>query len=190
MKIDTFNIPDKVIQLIQRYFAPESKAYHYYFTHVTRVTELAVQIAMQKKELNINHDFIIAGGLLHDIGIIKTNAPKIGCFGDHPYIAHTYLGREILEKEGFPDIAPICERHIGTGLSKADIIKSGFPLPHRDMLPISIEEKLICYADKFYSKSEKHLTTPRTVDEIRNKVTKYGKDKLGKFDALHDLFKI
>ncbi|MCB0823208.1 MAG: HD domain-containing protein [Bacteroidales bacterium] len=183
-----FTIPDSVKQLIDKYYKSSPVAYHYYYTHCIKVTELALEIAERKKDYQMDHDVIIACGMLHDIGIIKTNAPDIGCFGEYPYISHIYLGREMLEQEGFADIAPICERHVGTGLSKEDIIKSNFPLPHRDMLPITLEEKLICYADKFYSKSEKHLTTPRSLEEIRKKVVKYGENKLGNFDALHELF--
>jgi uncharacterized protein len=128
--------------------------------------------------------------MLHDIGILKTNAPEIGCFGELPYIAHTYLGREMLEEEGFEDIAPVCERHLGVGLSKEDIVESGFELPVRDMLPVTLEEKLICYADKFYSKSDKHLLTAKTPEKIRKKVSKYGADKAARFEEFVTLFGI
>ncbi len=184
----TFTLPEGVDKVIRKYFEPGSLAYHYYFTHCTMVTEFALEIAQNKPGLNLDLDKVLAGGMLHDIGIIKTHAPEIGCFGNFPYIAHSYLGREILEKEGFEEIAPICERHVGTGLSKEDIIENNFPLPHRDMLPVTLEEKLICFADKFYSKSEKHLTTRRSVDKIRQKVRKYGDDKVEQFEVLLALF--
>ncbi|MCB2222436.1 MAG: HD domain-containing protein [Bacteroidetes bacterium] len=186
--INALDIPVWIENLIRKYYPPDSLAYTYYYTHCLKVTELAVEILNRKSGLHIDREMVIAGGMLHDIGIVMTRAPEIGCFGDYPYIAHTYLGRELLEKEGYPDIAPVCERHVGTGLSREDIIKSNFPLPHRDMLPLTLEEKLICYADKFYSKSEKHLTQKRSIEDIRKKVIKYGADKLGQFEALHQLF--
>jgi uncharacterized protein len=186
--INALDIPEWIENLIRKYYPPDSLAYTYYYTHCLKVTELAIEIFNRKSGLQIDREMVIAGGMLHDIGIVMTHAPEIGCFGDYPYIAHTYLGRELLEKEGYPDIAPICERHVGTGLSREDIINSNFPLPHRDMLPLTLEEKLICYADKFYSKSEKHLTHQRSIEEIRKKVVKYGTDKLGQFEALHELF--
>jgi uncharacterized protein len=96
----------------------------------------------------------------------------------------------MLEQEGLIDIALMCERHIGVGLTLQDIKAANFPLPLRDMVPITLEEKLVCYADKFYSKSDKHLTTPRTPDKIRKKIIKYGEDKLQKFEELIDLFGI
>lgn len=183
-----FSIPDRIHDIIYTYYQRDSIAFTYYYTHCVKVTELALILANNNNHLNLDTEFILYGSMLHDIGIIHTNAPEIGCFGEFPYIAHTYLGRQMLEKEGLPGIALVCERHIGTGLSKEDIIAANFPLPHYDMLPISYEEKLICYADKFYSKSEKHLTTPRTVEKIRKKILKYGEDKLEKFDDLVTLF--
>jgi uncharacterized protein len=58
------------------------------------------------------------------------------------------------------------------------------------MLPKSNEEKIICYADKFYSKSENHLLIPKPVEKIKRKVSKYGKDKLERFEEFVDLFGI
>ncbi|MBN2173068.1 MAG: HD domain-containing protein [Bacteroidales bacterium] len=185
-----FTLPEIVTNIIHKYYPVESVAYKFYFTHCLMVTDLAVKIFHHNPHLNLNLDYIIKGALLHDIGIIKTDSPQIGCYGTFPYIAHTYLGRQILEDEGLPEIAPVCERHVGTGLTKKDIIKAGFPLPHRDMMPISLEEKLICYADKFYSKSANHLLIPKTPEKIRKKVGKYGNDKLKRFEEFVEIFGI
>jgi uncharacterized protein len=190
MILPVFSIPDKVNKIIFERYPENSISFGYYYTHCIKVTELALKIIDANKHLVINKEFVISGAMLHDIGIIETDAPEIGCFGKYPYIAHTYLGREMLEKEGLFDIAPVCERHIGVGLSKEDIIKAGFLIPHRDMIPLTIEEKLICYADKFYSKSDNHLTVPKTPEKIRKKILKYGEDKLQKFEELVNLFGI
>jgi len=40
------------------------------------------------------------------------------------------------------------------GLTVEDIDNKGFPLPRRDMRPLSLEERIICFADKFYSKDK------------------------------------
>jgi len=185
-----FKIPSDVDRIIHKYFQPGSLVYKYFFTHSLKVTELSFLIVENNKNLKLDTEFILKGAMLHDIGIIKTKAPEIGCFGELPYITHTYLGREMLEEEALPEIAPICERHLGTGLTVNDIIESNFPLPHRDMTPQSLEEKLICYADKFYSKSDKHLTIPKSPEKIRKKILKYGKDKLTVFESFVDLFGI
>lgn len=186
----TFEVPEEVMKMINEHYPSDSLAYKIYTTHVVKVTELALKIADHNPNLNLNREYIIKAAMLHDIGIIKTDAPALGCFGNLPYIAHTYKGREMLEEEGMIDIAPICERHLGTGLSKQDIIDAGFPLPRRNMMPITKEEKLICYADKFYSKSAKHLTIPKTRVQIRRKISKYGEDKREAFDELVRLFGI
>lgn len=183
-----FELPSEVMTLILKYYPKGSIAFYYYYTHCVKVTELALKIASLKPQLQLNKEYLINAGMLHDIGIIKTNAPDIGCFGDFPYISHTFLGRIILEENGFETVAPVCERHLGVGLTKKDIISSKFPLPHRDMIPTSNEEKLICYADKFYSKSDKHLTIPKSLDKIRKKVKKYGRSKSAKFEEFIDLF--
>ncbi len=186
----SFKIPKKVQAVIDKYYPAGTLAHKYFFIHSVKVTELALKIAEHNPQLNPDIKFILKGAMLHDIGIIKTNASDIGCNGKYRYIAHTYLGREILEKEGFSEIARVCETHVGVGLSKKDIQKSNFPLPHRDMLPKSVEEKIICYADKFYSKSEKHLLIPKPEDKIRKKVLKYGNSKLKRFEDFVELFGI
>ena len=91
--------------------------------------------------------------MLHDIGIIYCDAPKIYCNGTHKYIEHGYLGAELLRREGFPKHALVAERHTGTGITIEQIEREELPIPERDYCPQSLEEKIICYADKFYSKS-------------------------------------
>ena len=185
-----FRIPKDVAKIIEKYYPKESKAYPFFFIHSVKVTELALKIYKHNKHLDLNKKFILKGAMLHDIGILKTRAPEIGCHGKYPYIAHSYLGREMLERNGMKKIAPVCERHVGVGLSVQDIVKNKMPLPHRDMLPVSYEEKIICYADKFYSKSENHLLIPKPEEKIRKKISKYGKDKLTRFEEFVELFGI
>ena len=59
-----------------------------------------------------------------------------------------------MRAEGYPRHARVCERHTGTGITLAMIEERGLPLPHRDFMPETLEEQLICYADKFYSKTK------------------------------------
>ncbi|HAK89623.1 MAG: phosphohydrolase [Nitrospirae bacterium GWC2_46_6] len=177
------------VKIIEKYYEPDSTAYHFLIHHSKLVAHKALQTAERVKELNPDFKFIEEASMLHDIGIFMTHAPKIGCYGFHPYISHGYLGKEILEKEGLPIHALVCERHVGTGLTIADIEANGFPLPKRDMLPISIEEKIICFADKFYSKREDSLTTEKSVSEIREIIVKFGDNKLKQFDEWLKFFK-
>ena len=127
------------------------------------VASHAVKVAQMNSELGPDIEFIRTSAILHDIGIFMTHNPDIGCFGEYPYLAHGYLGREILKKEGFPKHALVCERHVGAGISKEEIIRNKLPLPQRDMIPLTIEEEIICYADKFYSKSNSTFSKCDTI---------------------------
>lgn len=119
--------------------------------------------------------------MLHDIGIFLTDAPGIQCFGTEPYIRHGLLGAELLRREGYPLHALVCERHTGTGLTLDQIVRQQLPLPHRDFVPVSLEEQLICWADKFFSKTHPDQERPQAV--ARQKLEKFGAEGLQKFDA-------
>jgi len=178
-----------VIKLIEKYYGPDSKAYYFLVHHSKLVAHKALQVAGRLKELAPDLKFIEEAAMLHDIGIFMTHDPKIGCYGSHPYISHGYLGRELLEKEGLPLHALVCERHVGVGLTRTDIENNKLPLPARDMLPVTLEEKIICFADKFYSKEEHSLTAEKPVGKIRALVLNFGEDKVKVFDEWLILFK-
>ncbi len=177
------------IRIIKKYYEPDSITFNLLVGHGKMVAKKALEIANRLQGFNLDCRFIEEAALLHDIGIYKTFMPQLGCFGDKPYICHGYLGREILEKEGLPNHALVCERHIGMGLTLEDIIMNKLPLPQRDMMPISLEEKIICFADKFYSKKEGSLYTQKPVSQIKKMLSQYGNDKLSIFDEWLILFK-
>jgi uncharacterized protein len=178
----------RINEIIEKYYPPGSFGYNIYLPHCQAVTELALRIARLHPQLYADIEVVEFGGMLHDIGILYTDAPEIGCFGDLPYIAHGYIGRELLEKEGLPVIAPVCERHIGVGISLDDIEKHNLPLPKRNMTPHTIEEKIICYADKFYSKSASNLLLPKPLDKVKKSICKYGEDKWKVFERMMEMF--
>ena len=91
-----------------------------------------------------------------------------------------------MRADGYPRHALVCERHTGAGLSLQDIIGQGLPVPHRDLLPVSLEEQLVCFADKFYSKT--HLDREKTVEEARRSLEKFGQDGLLRFDGWCQMF--
>jgi uncharacterized protein len=180
----------RIIEIIEKYYPPGSMGYDIYLPHCQAVTELALRIARMHPQLHADIEVVEFGGMLHDIGILYTDATEIGCFGDLPYIAHGFIGRELLEKEGLPVIAPVCERHIGVGISVDDIEKYDLPLPRRDMTPQTIEEKIICYADKFYSKSASNLLLPKPMDKVKKSISKYGEEKWKIFEEMMKMFGI
>jgi uncharacterized protein len=177
------------IKIIEKYYSPNTKAYDFLVQHSRMVAQKALSVAERVKHLNPDFKFIEETSMLHDIGIFFTNAPQLGCHGEKPYICHGYLGREILEKEGFPRHAIVCETHVGVGLSIDDIEKNNFPIPKRDMIPITLEEKIVCLADKFFSKNNDPLKE-KPLPKVREFISKFGEDKLRQFDEWVRLFGI
>ena len=141
------------IELIDAYYPEDNERKHILLVHWRLVDEKALRFADGHPVFNLDKDFLYEAGMLHDIGIFLTNAPGIFCFGDQPYICHGYLGADLMRREGYPRHALVCERHTGAGLSLDDIIAQNLPVPHRDMLPVSMEEQVICFDDKFYYKT-------------------------------------
>ena len=171
------------IDIIEKYYPLNSLAYRVLMTHSRRVADKALAIVDRLPELAADRRFIEEAAMLHDIGIVHVKAPKIGCNGTHPYIAHGILGRAMLEKEGLPRHALVCERHTGVGITREDIRRQALPLPERDMVPLTLEEEIICYADCFFSKNPKKLTIERSVASIRKKMLRFGEDKGLIFDS-------
>lgn len=95
------------------------------------------------------------------------------------------IGREICDLAGLPEHGMVCETHVGTGLTATEVQATGYPMPIRDMLPRSLEERVICYADQFFSKSSSHRLD---VEEVRRRVRRHGQPALDRFEALHASF--
>ena len=159
--------------IIDKYYPEENELRRILMIHSRSVADKALAIAEAHPELPIDKQFVEEAAMLHDIGIFRTNAPSIHCFGTEPYICHGTIGAQLMREEGLPQHALVCERH-------------SLPVPHHDMLPLSLEEKLICYADKFFSKT--HLERERTVEQARNSLLKFGEEGIARFDTWIQLF--
>ncbi|NDV79240.1 HDIG domain-containing metalloprotein [Dysgonomonas sp. 511] len=174
------------LEIIGKFYIKDSALYDILISHSTDVARKALAIAEAHPELHIDAGFVAEAAMLHDIGIYLTDAPKIQCFGKHLYLCHGYLGRDLLDGLGYPKHALVCERHTGVGLTKEDIEMQNLPLPHRDMVPLSIEEKLICFSDCFFSKTK--LGKEKTTDEIKAGFARFGEDKVRQFEEWERLF--
>ena len=86
------------------------------------------------------------------------------------------------EAGGFSRHALVCERHIGVGLTVADIDAQKLPLPRRDMVPRTLEEQIVAYADLFFSKSPRKAGKERSASEVRETLERYGAAKSAIFD--------
>ena len=172
--------------IIDKYYPEENALRRLLLQHSQSVARKALQIVVSHPELNIDRQFVEEAAMLHDIGICQTDAPGIHCHGTHPYICHGILGAAMLRAEGFERHARVCERHTGAGLSLTDIVSQDLPLPHRDFLPETIEEQLICYADKFFSKS--HPEREKTVEQAEKSLAKFGEEGLHRFLQWKEMF--
>jgi len=177
------------LTLLNKYYPEGTSTHDLLLAHSRAVASKAVQTARQvSTSLPLDLAFIEEAALLHDIGICFTAAPSLGCRGELPYLAHGYKGRELLEAEGLPRHALVCDRHIGVGISAAEIRLQRLPLPERDLVPVSLEEAIVTYADLFFSKDPASVTIEKPVERVRAGLARFGAEKVAIFDRWHARF--
>lgn len=106
--------------------------------HCRKVAEAAKALADSFEGLGrkLDEHTVVAGALLHDIGRSRTQA-----------VNHGLVGAELLEKEGVDGrVAQIVRCHVGAGLSPEEAKRVG--LPDMDFVPRTLEERIVCFADK------------------------------------------
>ncbi|MHA2035310.1 MAG: HD domain-containing protein [Promethearchaeota archaeon] len=130
--------------------------------HSEKVADKALEIANTITKAKIDKDLIEVGSILHDIGRTKTHG-----------FDHALKGGKILRQRGFSEkLARICETHILGGLDKEDTKEFG--LPEKEYIPITLEEKIICLADKLIAG-----TKEVSVEERFNRwFSKYGRSPI------------
>ena len=153
------------LNIINKYYPEDGALRRLLLKHSRQVADCCLAIAAKHRELPVDRQFLEEAAMLHDIGIYQCDAPSIYCHGTEPYIKHGPIGAELLRREGFPRHARVAERHTGTGLPGLE--------------PESLEEQIVCYADKFYSKSDPDHV--RTVLETAQSLEKFGHDGVEKF---------
>ena len=168
------------LAIIDKYYPEDNELKHILVTHSRSVADKALWIAQTHPELELDKQFLEEAALLHDIGVFLTDAPGIHCYGTHPYICHGDLGSQLLQKEGYMRHALVCERHTGAGMSLQSILEQNLPVPHREMVPVSLEEQVICFADKFFSKTR--LDSEKSIEKALKSISKYGEDGIIRFN--------
>ena len=151
--------------IIDKYYPADDELRRVLLQHSRQVADRCLQIVRKHKELPVDVQFLEEAAMLHDIGICQCDAPSIHCHGQEPYIKHGPIGGDLLRQEGFPRHARVAERHTGTGLPGYE--------------PETLEEQIVCYADKFYSKSSPDRV--RTVAETAQSLEKFGHEGVLKF---------
>ncbi len=171
--MEVVSSPFDVLDLIDSVYAEHPEAREILLIHGRMVADKAEKVARRFSHKATDFTFLRDAAMLHDIGMIGTNTPSLHCSGSAPYLHHGIIGRKILDDAGLPQHALVCERHFLTGVSREDIIREKMDLPHRDMLPRSWEEKLICYADCFYSKKPGKLDREKSVEKVLSGLPDY-----------------
>lgn len=169
------------LPIIEKYYYDNPPLKELLMVHSRLVAQKAIEVACAHPELELDKAFIEEASMLHDIGIFLTDAKPVHCFGKHPYICHGYLGAELLRKEGLERHALVAERHTGTGLTLEQIVARDLPVPHRNMVPLSMEEKVVCFADKFYSKTRP--TQQKSPEQAVASLQKFGKQGVEVFQG-------
>lgn len=173
-------------KIIDKYYPEGTRLRDIYLRHSRSVADLALRIN-NDRQLGLDQATVEAAAMLHDIGIFLTDADGIDCHGTEPYIRHGILGAELLRREGMPEeIARIAERHTGAGITEEDIREMHLPLPPGDYMPRTLLERLICYADKFYSKTR--LDSPKPLEAVRASMLRHSPSTLTRFNSLHHQF--
>lgn len=173
-------------EIVDKYYSAGSRLRYILLKHSAQVAVLAQKLA-RRNNLPLTPSVIENAAMLHDIGIVLTDAPSIECHGTEHYLRHGILGAEILRRCGAGEMyARVAERHTGSGLTADEIKAENMPLPCKDLLPETVLEKLICYADKFYSKSGD--MERKSFDRVRASMARHGDGALRRFDELVELF--
>ena len=173
--------------IIDRFYPNDDELKRIYLVHARKVAELAMELADAHPELSVDRQFVEEAAMLHDLGIFLTDAPGIHCHGTEKYLCHGYLGAELLRELGYERHARVCERHTGTGLLKEQVQANGWNLPVKDYVPETVEEQLICFADKFYSKT-KYLEQRRTFEQVVASMAKISDESVEKVRKWAEMF--
>lgn len=106
--------------------------------HCLDVADFAVKIAakLQKRGYTVNLELVEAGAVLHDLGRAKAHG-----------VNHSLVGAQMATELGLPQsVIDIIKRHVGAGISEKEAEHMGWP---KDVyVPKTLEEKVVCYADK------------------------------------------
>jgi uncharacterized protein len=126
-------------------------------THCQAVASLAIELAekFKTKNYSVNLKLIEAGALLHDLGRSKTHS-----------VNHAVEGMKIAQNEGLPEtIICIIKRHVGAGITAKEAEQLNWPKDN--YIPQTLEEKIVCYADKCISGNDR-ISVETTINQLHD----------------------
>ena len=154
----------------------ESRCSRRVIIHCKTVASLAIQIAVACKEKGqkVIIQLVEIGALLHDIGRSETHSVNHGVVGGN-------IGRGL----GLPDsVVAIIERHVGGGIDIDEARQLGWPI--NSYLPETLEEKIVCYADKLIE-GNRRVPIKLTIRKLSKELGRTHRS-LGRIEKLHEEF--
>lgn len=143
---------DSEIIALHKKYAPSEEVFEAVYTHCRAVWRIAESLIAAQK-LTLDRELVKAGCLLHDIGTYRLMQPTDPI--NAGYVGRGVEGEQILREEGLPEaLGKIVAHHVGHGFTKELIEKTFVPLPHRDLSPKTIEERLVNYVSKLHARSD------------------------------------
>lgn len=138
--------------------------------HCIAVAELALEIARRHHD-SVDEKLVFKGALLHDIGRARSHDVDHGFVGGE-------LARELRLDE---NVVRIIQRHVGAGITAEEAKEVG--LPCIDLMPETLEEKIVAHADNLIDGSRRTSIE----DAIVNLKDKLGEShpSLKRMRALH-----
>ena len=139
--------------------------------HTEAVSALAVEIAKQLQAKNhpINLQLVEVGALLHDLGRSQTHS-----------VDHAIVGAKLAQQEGLPqEIVSIIKRHVGAGITSEEAQWLGWPKD--DYVPQTLEEKIVCYADKRIG-SNQRIPIEDTIKQLQSENMAEAAERVRKLD--------
>jgi uncharacterized protein len=124
--------------------------------HCRAVAELALETAerLKQKGLDVDVELVEVGALLHDIGRSRTHS-----------VHHVIEGIAIARQAGLPDsVVAIIRRHVGGGISVDEVKALGWPNGD-SYVPVTLEEKIVSYADKLIENG-KRVPLNRVIEQL------------------------
>jgi len=143
---------DEIVKILEETGSPPSL-----IEHVSAVCDRALRMAEQAEAagLPVDKDVVEAGALLHDAGIPRQKGEPIvvpewgdrakGLLTDN--LTHPILGFELAGEYGFPLSVRRCILCHTPGPTREECRMLGMTPPEEELMPITIEENIVMYAD-------------------------------------------
>ena len=137
--------------------------------------------------LKIDKELLEKGALVHDVGVYFCFDEDFNPDKKAPdYFYHGRQGEKFLRSQGIDDnkVIRFTTVHTGVGITKEDIKREKLDLPEKNFVPVSLEEQILTYADKFHTKAPVFVS----FDEAKSKLEKHDIAKGVKMDQFRNIF--